>query len=67
MYMRTKINEHLVKISAGYIPIAKPLEMDQDYQLIVEGQVVKTEDKSNNDGSVNRVYTIKGIIVEEEL
>lgn len=59
-----RVDEHLVKISAGYIVVDAPLELDDDVTLIVRGAVTKTEDKTNNDGTFNRVYTVKGIITE---
>lgn len=58
------IDENLIKISAGYIVIDEPLELDTDVTLLVKGTVTKTEDKTNNDGTFNRVYTVKGIITE---
>lgn len=60
-----KINEHLVKISAGYIVIPNELKMDEEVALIVKGQVTKIEDKSNQDGTIDRIYTVKGEIAGE--
>lgn len=62
--MSKRINENLIKISAGYITVAQELELDTDITLMVNGAVVKCEDRSNQDGTVNRIYTIKGIIAE---
>lgn len=62
--MQKKIDEHLVKISAGFVPIADELAIDEDVTLIVQGAVTKTEDRSNQNGTVKRVYTVKGIIAE---
>lgn len=60
-----EIAEHLIKVSGGYIPTLIPLTMDEDVELRVKGSVVKIEDKSNQDGSVNRIYHVKGVEVEE--
>jgi hypothetical protein len=62
-----QVNEHLLKISGkrrDLIVLTKPLQMDQEVILKVEGQVVKIEDETNNDGTVNRIYIIKGIIAD---
>lgn len=59
-----KINENLIRISAGKIPIDQELLMDQDIKLLVIGSIVKYEDASNQDGTVDRTYIVKGIIAE---
>ena len=55
-----KINERLVKVSAAAIPISEELEMGAEIVLIVTGTVTKSEDSDNQDGTVNRTYTVKG-------
>lgn len=60
-----KINETLVKISMAAIPILRELEMQDEVTLVVRGEVVKVEDVNNFDGTVNRVFKVKGIIAEE--
>jgi hypothetical protein len=64
--MNLEINEHLIKISGGYIPISPHQipQMDEDVELRVMGSVTKIEDKSNQDGTVNRIYHVKGVEVE---
>jgi hypothetical protein len=47
------------------IVIDKPLSMDQEVTLTVRGQVIEVKDTTNNDGTVNRCYTIRGEIAEE--
>lgn len=59
-----KVNENLAKVSAGYIVLQEPLEIDNSVKFIVEGSVVKVEDHSNQDGTIKRVFVIKGIIGE---
>jgi hypothetical protein len=61
-----QIDEHLIKISGGYIPISPTQipQMDEDVELRVMGSVTKIEDKSNYDGTVNRIYHVKGVEVE---
>lgn len=67
MGLSMEIREHLLKLSGkrkDLIISTQPLAMDQEVHLVVEGQVVKIEDETNNDGTVNRIYIIKGIIAE---
>ena len=40
------------------------LKVDQDVEVKIEGSVVKTETRSNQDGTVDRVYIIKPTKVE---
>lgn len=63
-----KVNEHLVQIMGGIknvIHIEHELEVDQDYSLLINGSVEEVNDKTNHDGTVNRIYKIKGIFAEE--
>jgi hypothetical protein len=64
VYYKFMVNEYFLKISAGNIYIEKPLEIDQDLTATVIGQIVKQEDKTNNDGTVDRIYTLKAYLVE---
>lgn len=59
-----EIDEHLVKVSAGYIPVANfdQLAMDKEVVIAISGQVVKIEELTNNDGTVKKIYTVKGEI-----
>lgn len=57
------INEKMVKLSSR-IPFPKELQLGQDVVITIDGEtsigcVVKTEDMDNQDGSINRIYTIK--------
>ncbi len=56
-----KIDEHLIRISAGKIPIDQAIDMGDDVTLQVEGTVVKIEDSDNQDGTINRTYVVKGV------
>lgn len=53
-----------MKVSAGYIVLQEPLKIDEDVILMVEGNVTKVEDHSNQDGTIKRVFVVKGIIGE---
>lgn len=63
-----EINERLVKISAGLVPIEGEINLGDDVQILVSGTVVKTEQMDNQDGTYNLVYVVKGIVsyVNEE-
>ena len=52
------IDSKFVKIS-GLMEVAEILEVDDDVVISLKGSVVKKEIKSNQDGSVNLVCTIK--------
>ena len=56
--MNRRVDELLVKIS-GRATLRQQLEIDQDVRLVIEGQVVKVETLSNQDGSVNLCYVVK--------
>ena len=58
-----KINERLIKIS-GAFPIDQRLRVDQELEVKIVCSVVKTETKSKQDGSVDRVYVCKPTAVE---
>lgn len=58
-----EINERLVKISAGMIPIADELGLGDDVQLVVDGSVTKMEQMDNQDGTYNLVYVVKGVVI----
>ena len=60
------VNEHLIKISAGAIPIEHALKLGDDVELMVQGTVVTILDKDLQDGTIDRVYTIKGVLVLEK-
>lgn len=66
--MGQEINERLVKISAGLVPIEGDLKLGDDVQILVSGNVVKTEHKDNQDGTYDLVFIVKGLIayVNEE-
>lgn len=59
-----RVNENLVKISAGKVVTPFPLNLGEDVDILIEGTVVKSEDADNNDGSVDRTFVVKGIIAE---
>lgn len=60
-----KINENLIKISCGLIPISKQLELGEDITLTVPATVVKIELKDCQDGTVDRVAHVKAPFIEE--
>ena len=61
-----KVDEHTVKISATKIPINTELEIGSEVVFIVEGEVVKVEDTPNYDGTRNRCYVVRGVIIENK-
>ena len=61
--MNRRIDQLVIKIS-GRAYLGQQLEIDQDVRLVIEGQVVKVETLSNQDGSVNLCYVVKAISVE---
>ena len=63
--MSKRVDELLVKIS-GRSTIGRELEIDQDVRLVIEGQVVKVETLSNQDGSVNLCYVVKPLLIKLE-
>jgi hypothetical protein len=61
--MEKTINERFVKISSR-IPYPVDLQLGQDIEIGIGGRqtlgnVVKTEDMDNQDGTINRIYTVK--------
>lgn len=60
-----KLNDNLLRISAGSIYLDKPLELGTEVTLIVRGTITKTEDKDQQDGTYDRVFTCKGEIALE--
>lgn len=58
----SKINENLLKISAGYIVLDKPLELGHDVSVIVQGSVTQITDKDLQNGEKDRIYTVKGVL-----
>lgn len=58
------INEKLIKISAGLTPVQEQdLKLGDEVQILARGQITKTEQKDNQDGTHDLVYTFKGYIV----
>lgn len=53
-----EINERFIKLT-GSFPTNKELVMDQILEIKAVVDVVKVEDKSNQDGTQDRVYTCK--------
>lgn len=54
------VNERLIKVSNS-VPINVELKMDQDVEVIIKGSVVKIEEGSNQDGTVDRKFILKSI------
>lgn len=57
------INEHLIKISSR-LSTATQIQLGDDVFMHLHGgeyilNCVKTEDMDNQDGTINRVYTLK--------
>jgi len=58
-----RIDQLLVKVS-GRAYLGQKLAIDEDVRLVIEGQVVKVETMSNQDGSVNVCYVVKAITLK---
>ena len=61
---KSTVNERLVKISASAIITPEELHIGEEVSLLVKGSVVKIEDRDNQDGTINRVFVIKGELGE---
>lgn len=63
-----EVNERLVKLSMGKVPIMGELKLGDDVQILMSGTVVKEEHEDMQDGSYNLVFIVKGEIayVNEE-
>ena len=63
-----EINEKLVKVSMGKVPIIGELKLGDEVQILMQGEVVKEEREDQQDGTYNQVFIVKGIIsyVNEE-
>ena len=54
------INEKTLKITGKVeLPLDKEIDYDQDLVVRCIGQLVKVEDGSNQDGTINRKYVVK--------
>ena len=58
------VDEIVIRIS-GDMPYEEKLEIDQDVQITLKGQVVKEQAGSNQDGSVNLRFIIKPEVLVE--
>lgn len=66
--MEPKVNEYLVQILGGrknLIHIDKPLKMGEEVDLKTFGAVSEVHDLDNGDGTVDRIYRVKGIYSEQ--
>lgn len=59
-----RIDNYLIKISAGYVQVPSKLELGSDVLALVDGEITKVEQKDNQDGTFDEVYTVKGRIAE---
>ena len=57
-----EINEKLVKVSMGKVPIIGELKLGDEVQILMQGEVTKEEHENNQDGTYNQVFIVKGII-----
>ena len=55
-----------MEINTRYIKISSRIETDKDYELgqeielpAIKGEIVKTEQKNNQDGSYDVIYIVK--------
>ena len=59
---KMEVNEKLVRVSAGLVPIEQELELGDDVRLVIEGTVVKEEHEDQNDGTINVIFVVKGVV-----
>lgn len=64
LWSMREIDQNLLKISSSRTPLPQPLELGQEVTIIFKGDVVKTEQLDNQDGTYNQVYVVKGIVGE---
>lgn len=57
-----EISSHILKIS-GNAELPSALELGKNYQVQLEGTVVKKEDSDNHNGTFDVKYTIKPVMV----
>jgi hypothetical protein len=58
-----EINSYILKIS-GNAELPSELILGDNYKITIEGTVVKSQDSDNHNGTLDRMYTIKPIMVE---
>ena len=51
-------NENIIKV-VGLANIAEELANGKDYNILAEASCVEVAEKSNHDGSVNKIYKLK--------
>lgn len=61
-----EINEKFLKLSSR-IPFPKEIQLGQDLTVIVDGEnyifnCVSSQDKDLQDGTIDRIYTLKSLI-----
>lgn len=56
------IDEILLKVSAGQIVLDNDLDIDNEVAVMIKGSITKAEYKSNQDGTSNKILTLKGEI-----
>lgn len=64
--MTKEINEKIIKITgSGCIDKELELELGDDIDILIKGNVVKIEDSDNQDGTYDKIMKIKIITVEK--
>ena len=61
--MDKKINSYILKLQ-GKAELPSELDETQNYKVVIEGAIPKVEMHDNEDGTYNRIYTLKAIRVE---
>ncbi|MHC1728041.1 MAG: hypothetical protein AB9866_18905 [Syntrophobacteraceae bacterium] len=62
-----KINEHMLKIT-GAATLEEELTFGKDYKLDLVGSVISIKEKDNDDGTVDRTYSLRlaNAIIQDE-
>jgi len=57
------INSHSIKLT-GKAELSEPLEIDKNYKVILQGSIISSADHSNQNGTADRTYILKPVLVE---
>jgi hypothetical protein len=61
--MELKINEYILKMQ-GKATLMQELELGNSFSLQVKGAVDQTTDQDNEDGTIQRIYRFKPLMVD---
>ena len=56
--------DYQIRVQSSPVAIDQELELGDTVSAIINGDIIKLEDKDNYDGSITRTYVIKGQFAE---